>query len=66
MGMGLLIVWALLGIWFMWENREVIDNLPVWRGLLIAVILCLCAPVFFVSDGAELLLDIIAGEDEDE
>lgn len=65
MGMGVLIIWALLAGWFMWENREVIDSLPIWRGLLIAVILCLCAPVFFISDGAELLLDIIAGEEED-
>lgn len=63
---GIMLAWAIVAAILIFDNQELLNELPVWRGVLITVLLCLLAPAFFLSDFGELLLDAIAGEDREE
>ena len=62
----LLLVWAIVSAKLVWDNQDIIEKIPVWRGVVAVVILCAGAPVFFISDILEMLLDIVTGEEEDD
>ena len=59
------IVWATLSARLIWDNRDLLDSISVWRAIAMTVILCIGASVFFLSDCMEVLLDVIAGEEDD-
>ena len=61
----LLLVWATISAKLVWDNQDIIEKIPVWRGVVAVVILCAGAPVFFISDILEMLLDIITGEEDE-
>ena len=63
---GIILAWAIVTALLVFDNWELLNELPVWRGVLITVLLCLLAPVFFLSDLGELLLDWISGEEREE
>ena len=66
MVMVIMIIWAILGAHLVWDNAEVLNSLNVWRSAVAIVILAVGAPVFFLSDLFEVLLDIIMGEEDGE
>lgn len=47
-------------------NMDELQDMAVWRGVLSSVILGVCAPVFFIADLLEILLDWIGGAEEGE
>lgn len=61
----LLLVWAAVAALLLWDNKEVFAAVSVWRSVVITVLLILFAPVFFLSDIGEVILDFVAGEEED-
>lgn len=61
----LLLVWAIVSAKLIWDNQDIIEKIPIWRGVVAVVILCAGAPVFFISDILEILLDIVTGEEEE-
>ena len=64
MGLGVIAAWAILAWRLLEDNEELLDSIEAWRSVLATVILTLGAPVFFLSDLLEVLLDLIAGEEE--
>ena len=66
MVMAIMIIWAILGALLVWDNVEVLNSLSVWRSAVAIVILAVSAPVFFLSDFLEVLLDLIMGEEDGE
>ena len=66
MVMAIMIIWAILGALLVWDNVEVLNSLSVWRSAVAIVILTVGAPVFFLSDFLEVLLDLIMGEEDGE
>lgn len=58
------IVWATLSGRLIWDNRDLLDSVSIWRAIAMTVTLCIGAPVFFLSDCMEVLLDAIAGEED--
>ena len=64
MGFVVIAAWAILAWRLLEDNEELLDSIEAWRSVLATVILTLGAPVFFLSDLLEVLLDLIAGEEE--
>ena len=56
-------VWATLAWKLLNDNMEVLESVSTWRAAVATVLLTICAPVFFLSDVAEFLLDLILGEE---
>ena len=65
MGLGLL-MWVILSWNLLWDNMEVLSSISLWRCCVATVLLVICAPVFFLSDLGEVILDLIVGEEEGE
>lgn len=61
----LIILWIYATVRILWYNWELLDRLPVWRGVLSIVIVTLFAPAFFLSEMGEILLEWLLPEDED-
>lgn len=66
MVMAIMIIWAILGGLLVWDNMEVLSSVSVWRSAVAIVILTASAPVFFLSDFLEVLLDLIMSEEDGE
>ena len=66
MVMVIIIIWAIIDARLVWDNAEVLNSLSVWRSVVAIVILTVGAPVFFLSDFFEVLLDLIMGEEDGE
>lgn len=65
MGMGLLIaLWIGASASLIWRNMDILESISTWRSVAAIVILVIGAPVFFLSDLLEFLLDWIMGEEE--
>jgi hypothetical protein len=45
---------------------EVLESVSLWRSCVATVLLVICAPVFFLSDLGEVILDLVVGEEEEE
>jgi hypothetical protein len=44
---------------------DLLESASVWRAVVAIVLLVVGTPVFFLSDCMEVLLDAIAGEEDD-
>ena len=62
----LIIIWIFLAGAMLWVNIDMFEELWGWRTVLATVILILFAPAFFIANLGDLLLDCIAGEEEEE
>ena len=60
MGWIIAAAWAGLAWTLVKDNMELLEGLSVWRAAVATVILTICAPVFFLSDLLECILDWIA------
>ena len=65
LGLLMMIVWAMLSWRLLWDNMEVLNSVSLWRSCVATVLLVICAPVFFLSDLGEVVLDLVVGEEED-
>ena len=65
MGFGVIAAWAILAWRLLQDNMETLTAVSAWRAVVATVILTLGAPVFFLSDLLEVLLDWIVGEEEE-
>lgn len=64
MDMGIIILlWIVASFIAVWDNFDVLNEISIWRSLVATVILTLTAPVFFLCDFLELILDFIIGEE---
>ena len=61
----LIACWAVVAWKLLRDNMELLESLSVWRMVVATVIITLGAPVFFLSDILEYLLDIVAEEEEE-
>lgn len=57
--------WAIVAWKLLRDNAELLESLSAWRMVVATVIITLGAPVFFLSDILEYLLDIITEEEEE-
>ena len=64
MGLIILLLWA-IGAWYLLcDNIDLLGELPAWRAVVSTVLLIAFTPAFFLSDLGEVLLDILASEED--
>lgn len=64
----MIVILLALWVWAAWQLlqnfQEDIDRLEAWRSVLLQFVLAIFAPIFFVEEMLEILIDWIIGDEE--